>query len=163
MRHRHGDPDLNAPGPRRSSAFGGAPAQTDANRHREEAAIAGLKGDLRMVLDATPTAAVPDELLAQLKRYQSAGNELGIWLLGASDFPELYLRSRGLDDDMGFKLRLPDVLAGIVGDSSTRRLASDLLAIIDGPTGMLGAVVAMQQAILMRLDMMVAVVGGRIA
>lgn len=127
------------------------PARPQPEDAAQEAALANLKTDLRMVLDATPASGLVHELLELLAQYQAANNQLAVWLLAVSDWPALYLRSRGRDT-VEWTARLPHVLAGLAGDAADKRLALALLDVVEGPRGMLGATVAMKALVRMRLD-----------
>ena len=65
----------------------------------QEAEIAGRKADLRLVLDRTEPGQVPVKLVELFGRAAQSGDELGAWLLSASDWPGLYLESRGRDTE----------------------------------------------------------------
>lgn len=135
----------------RKAALPARPTPADAV---QEAVIAGLKTDLRMLLDGTATMAVPQEILDLVARYSAAGDALAVWVLVVSGWPELYMRSRGIDETF-FTRRVSQVLAELGGDSATMNLALELLSIAEGPHGMLGSVAAMKASANMALDELV--------
>ena len=69
------------------------------NQTAQEAMLAGLKADYRLVLDRTEPGQVPVKLVELFGRAAQSGDELGAWLLSASDWPGLYLESRGRDTE----------------------------------------------------------------
>lgn len=77
-------------------AFPKRPTPVDA---AQEATLAGVKSDLRMVWDPTPD---PDDILdamgRSLSRSLTEGDQLATWLLASSHWPEDYLTSRGFPD-----------------------------------------------------------------
>ncbi|MCW2545830.1 MAG: hypothetical protein JWN96_290 [Mycobacterium sp.] len=79
----------------RTAAFPARPGTADAT---QEAALAGIKSDLRMVLDPVTS---DDDLIVrltdQLGRALADNNALTTWLLASSHWPEDYLISRRAD------------------------------------------------------------------
>ena len=65
----------------------------------QETELAGRKSDFRLVLDRTDPGQVPAKLVELFGRAAQSGDELGAWLLSASDWPGLYLESRGRDTE----------------------------------------------------------------
>lgn len=83
----------------RAAAYPARPLPADAT---QEARLAGIKGDLRMVWDAvTDDGDFVPAMGASLRRSLGDGDELTTWLLASSRWPEDYLRSRGAE------LRIP--------------------------------------------------------
>ncbi len=63
----------------------------------QQAALAGLKADYKMLFDSVHVAALADAMLSELKNRVEVRDELAVYLLGSDRWPELYLRSRGQD------------------------------------------------------------------
>lgn len=121
------NPDLNADAIGRKKADIAGKAATDANAARDRAKattdrleaklkaatmpklpatkdlaaqqmqILNLKNDYKMLFDNIHEAALADAMLSELKNKVESSDELAIFLLGSSEWPQLYLRSRGQD------------------------------------------------------------------
>ncbi|MGH9127279.1 MAG: hypothetical protein ACRDZ8_21535 [Acidimicrobiales bacterium] len=108
----------------------------------QEAQLAGLKGDLKMVLDAVAASDVPTVIGDELRSRTACGDDLAVWLLGGSDWPTLYARSRGIhpaliDQQIGAATA---VTAGVPE-------ARDFLRIAQGPQGLAGAIFSTRQIV----------------
>lgn len=110
----------------------------------QEAQLANIRSDVRMVLDAMPAAQVRNELVKELERRVAVGDTLGVWLLaGDSGWTESYLRSRGLDEHVfEWQVKAAQVLAPDGDDDG--KLARRILSVVDTPRGLAGAVAAMR-------------------
>ena len=76
----------------KAAAYPARPTPHDAT---QEAALAGFKGDLRMVWDRVATQDLQEAMRRSLGRALADGDTLGAWLLASSHWPEDYLESRG--------------------------------------------------------------------
>ncbi|KAA1422501.1 hypothetical protein FE697_015315 [Mumia zhuanghuii] len=76
----------------RDGAYPPRPEPQDA---AQEAALAGLKADLQMVLAPLTGSQVPDRMVSRLERAIGDSDALASWLLASSRWPEDYLESRG--------------------------------------------------------------------
>lgn len=78
------------------------PARPDGEIAAQEAALANIKADLRMVLDPLSDGMyVTQKLGAQLSRALMDGDVLASWLLASTRWPADYLDSRGAGDFEG--------------------------------------------------------------
>ncbi len=120
------------------------PAPADA---AQESALAGLKTDLRMLLDSVEPQEACARLAEQLAHYVSTGNALGVWLLASSDWPALYLRSRGAGHDVArYDLQeVPSVLRP--AETPEQRQARSWLNLLDRTDGVRGALTMMRAAL----------------
>jgi hypothetical protein len=77
---------------------------------------------------------------------------LAAWLLTSTDWPQLYLESRGFDPAFvtAFEARLPDAIAPAQPDE--QREARAALAVIEGPRGLNAALLSMRYLVGRRLD-----------
>lgn len=115
----------------------------------QEAALAGLKTDVRMVLDGAPDNDVITRLLGLVEKFLADDDQLAVWLLTTTDWPELYLASRAIDAQL-FTLQLPDALAPYGNDE--QRDARRVLQHLDGPRGLSASLLAMQTLVRIQLD-----------
>lgn len=118
----------------RTAAFPSRPA---GDVSAQEATLAGIKNDLRMVLDAQPDEnAIVETGMQLLGRAIADGDQLATWLLASSHWPEDYLASRGAP--IGRRLwdgRVAEVLNGATPPelAETRRVYR---LVSDGRTGL---------------------------
>lgn len=117
----------------------------------DEGALSGLKEDLRMVTDSLTADDVPTFLLDELQRRQIAGDALGVWLLGASDWPRLLLSSRGVTEMALYDGLVPGVLAAGAPDEDLEA-ARSILRALEAPSGLAGALVSLSTIVRWRLD-----------
>jgi hypothetical protein len=144
-----------------AAALPDRPTPTDA---AQEAALSGMKTDLRMLFDATAPADLPQVMLDQLGQYVRAGDGLGMWLLaGDSGWASLYLRSRAGDPDQAHVLELTygqgvadQLRSGDVEDTDAE-FARGMLEVIDGKRGLQQSLVAMGVLVRLRLDQLASV------
>jgi len=61
----------------------------------DQGELLNLKADLKMLLDTMDKSAARMRLGQELEKALETGNEVKAWLLGASDWPSLYMESRG--------------------------------------------------------------------
>ncbi len=61
----------------------------------DQGELLNLKTDLKMLLDTMDKSAARMRLGQELEKALETGNEVKAWLLGASDWPSLYMESRG--------------------------------------------------------------------
>jgi len=61
----------------------------------DQGELLNLKADLKMLLDTLSKSAAKMRLGQELEKALETGNEVKAWLLGASDWPSLYMESRG--------------------------------------------------------------------
>jgi hypothetical protein len=62
----------------------------------DQGELLNLKTDLKMLLDTLSKSAAKMRLSQELEKALETGNEVKAWLLGASDWPSLYMESRGV-------------------------------------------------------------------
>lgn len=123
------------------------PAPIDAT---QEATIAGLKADWQMVLNNVAGADVIDRLVTFARGALSSGDLLAGWVLTSSGWPALYLESRGLDD---YVVRLDQELGALLDTTDAGAAAArTVLAVIDSPKGLAGAIVGARTYLRMALD-----------
>jgi hypothetical protein len=125
----------------------------------QEARLASLKSDLRMLFDPRSPEVLPTVMLDQLSRLVESGDALGLWLLaGDSGWPQLYLRSRASEDSIDgllvvYERGVADQLrSGIDDGESDADFARRMLEVIDGKRGLKAALTAMQVLVRLRLD-----------
>ncbi|GAA4853328.1 hypothetical protein GCM10023221_36600 [Luteimicrobium xylanilyticum] len=104
----------------RAAAYPPRPQPEDAI---QEARLAGIKADLRMVLD--PVSANGDDLARRLGdllgRAVADGDDLTTWVLASSHWPDDYLASRGADMAMStWPSLVSSQLDGITSDTGLR-------------------------------------------
>jgi hypothetical protein len=61
----------------------------------DQGELLNLKADLKMLLDSMDRSKVKMRLGQELEKALETSNEVKAWLLGASDWPSLYMESRG--------------------------------------------------------------------
>lgn len=61
----------------------------------DQGELLNLKADLKMLLDTLSKSAAKMRLSQELEKALETGNEVKAWLLGASEWPSLYMESRG--------------------------------------------------------------------
>jgi hypothetical protein len=61
----------------------------------DQGELLNLKADLKMLLDTMDKSAARMRLGQELEKALETGDEVKAWLLGASDWPSLYMESRG--------------------------------------------------------------------
>ena len=61
----------------------------------DQGELLNLKADLKMLLDTLSKSAARMRLSQELEKALETGNEVKAWLLGASEWPSLYMESRG--------------------------------------------------------------------
>ena len=61
----------------------------------DQGELLNLKADLKMLLDTLSKSAAKMRLGQELEKALETGDEVKAWLLGASDWPSLYMESRG--------------------------------------------------------------------
>ena len=61
----------------------------------DQGELLNLKADLKMLLDTLSKSAARMRLGQELEKALETGDEVKAWLLGASDWPSLYMESRG--------------------------------------------------------------------
>jgi len=61
----------------------------------DQGELLNLKTDLKMLLDTMDKSAARMRLGQELEKALETGNEVKAWLLGASEWPSLYMESRG--------------------------------------------------------------------
>ena len=119
------------------------PERPEGDLTSQETVLAGLKSDLRMVLDPTPSHSIRSEMADLLAEYAASGNDLAVWLLTASDWPALFYRSRGETDQLWRLNDVPRILEPVDGD--TRKKAARLLVEVDGAGGLTGSLIIFRQ------------------
>jgi hypothetical protein len=62
----------------------------------DQGELLNLKTDLKMLLDTMDKSAARMRLGQELEKALETGDEVKAWLLGASDWPSLYMESRGV-------------------------------------------------------------------
>ncbi len=62
----------------------------------DQGELLNLKADLKMLLDTLEKGAAQRRLAQELEKALATGDEVKAWLLGASDWPSLYMESRGV-------------------------------------------------------------------
>jgi hypothetical protein len=116
----------------------------------QEARLANTRSDVEMVLVGASDAEANDRLVELLEHYLATGDELGVWFIGASDWP--ILRLRGSEPQrLLFSSRVGEVLAKAPTaalDPKARRM----LGVVTGPRGLEGAVMSMQHLVRVGLD-----------
>jgi hypothetical protein len=70
------------------------PDRPDGDQAGQEAALAGIKSDLKMVCDPTTLEDVPDRLATRLRRALTENDALTAWLLASTRWPHDYIESR---------------------------------------------------------------------
>jgi len=77
--------------------------------------IAGKKSDFRMLFDAIPAPALAETMQVELSERVKSNDEVGVYVLAATDWPLLYLRSRGCEPDaIVFKQQSAAVIRPII-------------------------------------------------
>lgn len=101
----------------------------------DEAAVAGLKADWRMLLDGLPGSGVVDRMLALVSEAQADGDTVAAWILTGTSWPRLYLESRGLAGELA---RWDRAVAGVldVAQTGDAQIARDVLGLLEGPHGL---------------------------
>jgi hypothetical protein len=127
------------------------PARPEPADAAQTAELSAMKDDLRMLLDASAADRISDTMCDQLERYIAAGNALGVWLLGADDWPDMYYRSRNAPNEAtkyaGF---VPGLLAQ--GGDPDGALARRVLDAVTGPSGLVHALTAARYVAQKRLE-----------
>jgi hypothetical protein len=115
----------------------------------QEAELAGKKADMRMVLDKCHSGQVAAKMAELLERAVKAGDGLGTWLLGGSDWAGLYLESRGLTADE-YQGRMTQVLEAYDVPEATK--ARQQLAFVTSTKGLAGLMMLTENVADMRLE-----------
>lgn len=119
----------------------GVPARPTPVDATQEAHLAALKSDLRMVLDRLPDAtSVVNRLVRALGDAIAAGDDLAVWLLAGSGWPALYLERFG--EPGPFVASLEAETAELLDrtGSGDVAVARELLGVLRGQRGLLAAV-----------------------
>lgn len=115
----------------------------------QEAELAGRKNDLRMLLDRIDRNETPARMAELLEKAVKSGDALGAWLLAGSDWPGMYLESRGLD--LGeYQGRVAAVLDRYDLPSVTK--ARKQLAFVNSTRGVYGLLALTQTVAGVKLD-----------
>lgn len=117
------------------------PARPQPENELQEVRLQSLKADLRMVLDTVAPSGLDDAMVEELRLAVDRGDDLAVWLLVASEWPERYHRSRGSGSFPTYQQRAGGVLDG---HSESRELPRELLRRLDRPDGLSGAITAVR-------------------
>jgi hypothetical protein len=115
----------------------------------QEAELAGKKADYRMVLDKCHASQVAAKMAELLERAVKAGDGLGTWLLGGSDWAGLYLESRELTADE-YRGRMTQVLEAYDVPEATK--ARQQLAFVTSTKGLAGLMTLTENVADMKLE-----------
>lgn len=117
----------------RTAAYPARPGPADAT---QEAVLASLKTDLRMLWERYEDGDLVDAMADSLSRAIGDHDDLAVWLLASSRWPEDYLTSRGEDANC---VAWGDEVAGILNRTSPAAIAATrriYLALSDGRNGL---------------------------
>lgn len=117
----------------RTAAYPARPGPSDAT---QEATLSGLKTDLRMLWERYEGGTLVDAMADSLSRAIGDQDDLAVWLLASSRWPEDYLTSRGEDANC---VAWGDEVAGILNRTSPAAIAATrriYLALADGRNGL---------------------------
>ena len=115
----------------------------------QEAQIAGIKADVLMVLDRTPSDNLASKAYGLAQQYADRGDSLAVWLLTSSGWADLYFGARGETADQ--YLSMCTRLATGVDDPETIR-AIEILGVLNGPHGIRALLTLAATVARMRLD-----------
>lgn len=117
-----------------------------------EVRLNGLKQDLKMLLDSVDRSQLVGEIVRLVERYASSGEDpAALWLLAASDWPAMYLASRGAADlAPALERRIFEVLESLGGSAVRKR--RQMLRRLQGPHGLQAAITMLRNAADMRLN-----------
>ncbi|MCG0276629.1 MAG: hypothetical protein L5655_10850 [Thermosediminibacteraceae bacterium] len=98
----------------------------------DQGTLLNLKSDLRMVLDSLEPRQAIARMAEALEQFIAEGDTLGIWLLGASNWPKLYAESRKVNAE-GWEILKGKVLAKYASESQiqARNLLQKLARVDD--------------------------------
>lgn len=98
--------------------------------------LANLKADLRMVLDALDPRQALIRMAQALEEALTSGDSLTVWLLSGSNWPYLYLESRGITNRAEWEDARNKALAKAASEEQIN--ARNLLQKLEGPSGVEG-------------------------
>jgi hypothetical protein len=116
----------------------------------QTAVLSDRKADIKMTMDATPTNQLADAMLEELRTAVAQHDELMVWLLGASDWPQRYLTTRDSFEAMQYGTEVADAVA--LGDDEEGAYARRLLGLIDSRDGWVGALLGIHAAVDIAFD-----------
>lgn len=100
--------------------------------------LANLKDDLRMVLDALEPRQALDRMAQALEEALTSSDALTVWLLGGSNWPFLYVESRGITNRAEWEDARDKALAKFASEEQFK--ARNLLQKLEGPSGVQGVI-----------------------
>ncbi len=100
--------------------------------------LANLKADLRLVLDSKEPREAINRMAQALEEALTAGDALTTWLLAGSNWPALYLESRGITNPAEWEEVRGKVLVKHASESQLQ--ARNLLQLLDSPKGVGGII-----------------------
>lgn len=126
-----------------------APAKPD---KIDQGELLNLKNDLRMVLDALDPRQALNRMAQALEEALTTGDSLTVWLLGGSNWPFLYLESRGITNRAEWEDVRDKALAKVASEEQIK--ARNLLQKLEGPSGVEGVIRSLRLYVGARLDSM---------
>ena len=123
------------------------PEPVDALQYAE---LGARENRMRLVLDSLPVDAVRARLEEYLREAVLAGDQLGVWHLVASGWPDAVLEARGVLDRATWPQRAAEIAEPALGADARR--AAVLLAAVNAQYGLQNAVFAARQAVRLRFD-----------
>lgn len=105
------------------------------------AELTEMRSKWQLVLDALDATALEGRLLRFIEAASVAGKDLEVWALVEDDWPALYLESRGASAEL-YTQRAQELIAPSLSEEA--RQARQLQRDVHSPTGLAGAIQAMQ-------------------